>query len=153
MANPLTLIMALKDDLELKSIEHVLKQQEGAISQALTLLGTVHFARLVVLDVSAADLQPSDASKGPYKLAVIMAYDGDFAWFIKDFANYVGPALDKLLALTSDGAALRPVKDHVSEFSSYVAANDASQHTPNDGLKMYGAYSYPVEQIVAEMPT
>ena len=52
------------------------------------------------------------ASKGPFKLAVITTYDGDFAAYIQDFANMLGPVFDALLGFSADGTGLVPVKDH-----------------------------------------
>jgi hypothetical protein len=153
MANPLTLIMPLNAKADVGALEQLLAHGRDGLDQALTVLGTVHFARFLVLDASAANLQPSPSSHGPYTLAVIITYDGEFTSFVKDLVDYVGTEFDKLLAFTQKGAALVPVKAHVAAFTAFVADNDASQHAPNSVAAMYNAYSFPAELIVADMPT
>jgi hypothetical protein len=148
--NPLTLIMPLKQGVGLGQLQQVLAQQQGAIDHALGVVGTVHYARFVLFDSSSPNLQPLPSSTGPFQLAVITTYDGDFNIYIQDFVKELGPVFDALLTLTSDGGDLVPVKDHVTQFTAWVAANDASQQPPNNQFSQYAAYPYGVQKILAE---
>jgi hypothetical protein len=153
MANPLTLIMPLKAGADLKALQGLLTQQRGAIDAALKSIGSVHFARFVIFDASSANLQPSATSTGPFTLAVITSYDGDFNLYIQDFVNQIGLIFDVLLHFTADGAGLAPVKLHLKEFTAYVARNDASQQPPNSGMSLYSAYSSTVQEILSAVPS
>ncbi len=153
MAYPLTLVLPLKASADLSALGHLLGKGRDGLDQALTLLGTVHFAQFLVLDASTTSLQPSPGSQGPYKLAVVLSYDGELATFIKDFVDYAGTEFDKLLDFTAEGAVMTPVKGHLAAFAAFVADNDASQHLPNSQAAMFNAYQFPVELIVADMPT
>lgn len=148
-AHPLTLIMPLKPDADLEHLQQMLVQQQPAIDEALAAVGTVHYARFVVFDASSANLQPSPSSKGPFQLAVITTYDGDFDAYIQDFVLQLGDVFDVLLEFTAAGAALVPVKDHVPKFTAWIAANDASQQPPNNLHPQYAAYPYTVQQVLA----
>lgn len=145
--------MPLKAKADIGALGQLLGPGRQRLDQALTVLGTVHFAQFLVLDATAANLQPSSASPGPYKLGVIMSYDGEFATFVKDFVAYAGAEFDKLLAFTAQGAALTPLSGHLAAFTTFVADNDASQHPPNSQVTMFNAYQFPAELIVADMPT
>ena len=148
--NPLTLIMPLQQGVPLNQLQALLGQQQGAIDAALAVVGTVHFARFVLFDSSSPNLQPLANSVGPFQLAVITTYDGDFDMYIQDFVQQLGPVFDELLKVTTDGASLVPVKDNVTEFIAWVKANDASQQPPNDALTQYAAYPYTVQAILAQ---
>ena len=150
MANPLTLVMPLKDGVNLQQLGGLIATAKPAIDQALQTIGTVHFARFVVLDGSTSNLQPG--ATGPYKLAVITSYDGDFNTYIQDFVNNIGKIFDMLLSMTTDGEALIPVEQNVEGFTKYVAQNDASQNAPNSEFVMYSAYPCTVQQVLAADP-
>jgi len=148
--SPLTLIMPLKPGLNLGELQQLLGQHQDAIDQALGVVGTVHYARFVVFDSSSPNLQPMANSVGPFQLAVITTYDGDFDMYIKDFVKHLGDVFDALLSMTSDGGSLVPVKDNVPGFIAWVAGNDASQQPPNSLLSQYAAYPCTVQTILAE---
>lgn len=150
MANPLSLIMPLKDGVDLKQLAGFVAQAKPHIDHALSTIGTVHFARFVVLDASTSNLQPG--GPGPYKLAVITSYDSDFNTYIQDFVNNIGDVFDALLSMTADGASLVPVQQNVAAFTKYVAQNDASQNAPNSEFQMYSAYPCTVQQVLAADP-
>ncbi len=149
MANPLTLLMPLAENVNIAEIAATLHASQPQIDQALTTVGTVHFARFVLLDRSAPNLQPNSTAPGagPFVLGVMTEYDGDFTVYIQDFVNQLGPIFDALLKFTADGADLVPVSQHVQAFTAYIAANDASQHAPNQTL--YSAYAATVQQVLA----
>jgi hypothetical protein len=148
MANPLTLLMPVVPGTDPTAIAKVLAESNAQINAALTSVGTVHYARFLLLDTSAANLQPG-AGKGPFVLGVITEYDGDFNAYIQDFVAKLGAIFDGLLAFTVGGKAVTPVADHITAFIAYVQANDASQHAPNQGL--YQAYTQTVQQILASV--
>jgi hypothetical protein len=144
VANPLTLIIPLKEGADLSQIG----KAQPEIDAALNAVGTVHYARFVVFDRSAPNLEPQGAT-GPFSLAVITSFDGDFDVYIQDFVNKLGPIFDAFLSISADGAGLIPVAQHVQEFTAYVAANNASQQPPNSGFGMYSAYPQTVQQVRA----
>lgn len=147
--SPLTLIMPLMEGADLGKLQQLLVEQRSAIDAALGAVGTVHYARFVVFDASSANLQPSPSSKGPFKLAVITTYDGDFDTYIQDFVQQLGDVFDALLEFTTDGAGLVPVKDNVAKFTAWIAANDSSQQPPTNQFSLYAAYPYTVQQVLA----
>ena len=146
MANPLTLLMPVVPGTDPNAVAAVLAKYNAQIDQALTSVGTVHYARFLLLDTSVANLQPG-TGKGPFVLGVITEYDGDFDAYIQDFVAQLGPIFDALLAFTVGGKNVTPVADHIAAFTAYIKQNDASQHPPNGGL--YQAYSLTVQKILA----
>lgn len=147
--SPLTVFMPLTEGADLADLEQVLVQQQPVVHAALDAVGTIHYARFLLLDASSPNLQPSSESSGPFKLAIILTYDGDLDLCIKELVAEVGPAFDALLAFTT-GASLVPVKDRVSQFTAWLTANDASQQPPNNKLSQYAAYPHGVHAILGE---
>ena len=150
MANPLTLVMPLKEDIDLQQLGGLLTTTRPEIEAALQSIGTVHYARFVILDASTPNLQPGPT--GPYKLAVITSYDNDFETYIQDFVNHIGMIFDAVLSVTTDGTGLVPVRDNVEAFADYVAKHDASRNPPNDAFPLYSAYPCTVQQVLAADP-
>jgi hypothetical protein len=146
MANPLTLLMPVVPGTDPRVIGETLAKYNSQINEALSSVGTVHYARFLLLDTSAPNLQPGSGS-GPFVLGVVTEYDGSFSAYIQDFVAKVGFAFDALLAFTVGGKAVTPVADHITEFLAYIQANDASQHPGNEGL--YQAYPQTVQDIIA----
>src|SRR5262245_40902352 len=102
MANPLSLLMPVVPGSDPSAIAATIAKYQTQIDKALTQVGTVHYARFLLLDTSVPNLQPG-TGKGPYVVAVITAYDGDFNAYIQDFAAQLGPFFDALLAFTVGG--------------------------------------------------
>jgi hypothetical protein len=127
-------------------IAETLAKYNSEINKALTDVGTVHYARFLLLDTSVPNLQPGTGT-GPFVLGVVTEYDGDFNAYIQDFVAKVGFAFDALLSFTVGGKDVTPVKDHIPEFTKYIQTNDASQHPGNEGL--YQAYPQTVQDIIA----
>jgi hypothetical protein len=152
MANPLTLIMPLKEGVDVQKLAQTLAAAAPQINAALTSIGTVHFARFVVFDASSPNLQPASAN-GPFRLAVITEYDKSFDSYIQDFVNKIGGVFDVLLSFTADGESLIPVSKNVKAFTAYVAKNDASQHLPPGQEALYSAYPQTVQKILAAFPS
>jgi hypothetical protein len=145
-ANPLSLMMPVIPGTSLETIGKTLEGAQEQLNAALTSVGTVHFARFLLLDTSQANLQPGSAN-GPFIISVITEYDGDFDAYIQDFVNKVGAIFDALLQFVVGGPELLPVANNVQAFTDFIAKNDASQHAPNQGL--YAAYPQTVQQILA----
>jgi len=150
MANALTLIMPLKEGVDIQQLGGLIAKFHDQIEEALTSIGTVHYARFVVLDASTPDFQPGP--NGPYKLAIITTYDTDFETYIQDFVNHIGMIFDGLLSATSDGASLVPVSQNVAAFTEYVSKHDLSRNPPNSGFIQFSAYPCTVQQVLAADP-
>ncbi|MFL5538946.1 MAG: hypothetical protein ACJ8J0_08135 [Longimicrobiaceae bacterium] len=152
MANPLSLFMPVIPGTTAQQIATTMSTNQAALDAALASIGTVHYARTLFIDTSAANLQPSTTGTGPYVIGIITEYDGNFDAYIQDFVNKVGPEFDAMLQFVVGGQALIPVANNVNAFTQFIAANDASQHAPNTGL--YQAYpDVTVQQILAAFPS
>ena len=79
----------------------------------LSNVGTVHFARFVVIDGN---------------LCMISEYDGDFSAYIRDFVATLGSTLDAVMACVKDPPPT-PVEQYPEEFVEWVRARDAFQLT------------------------
>ena len=126
VSKPLTLVMNIKSPADFEALQKLLggiaakPPGENPIDNAMTAVGTVHFARFVFLSQS--------------QLAVITSYDGDFDVYIRAFTHFLGDIFDALLSHMSDAPPL-PVQDHIAEFLAYVKDNDRSH-----GQSFYSAY-------------
>lgn len=151
MANPLTLMMPVRPDADLLKLAATLETSQNQINKALESIGTVHFARFLLLDRANPNLLPnlSAAAKPTDQLVigVVTEYDGSFNLYIQDFVAQLGSVFDGLMAFVVGGAALIPVANNVTAFQAFISTNDASQHVPND--KLYSAYPQTVQQILA----
>ena len=158
MANPLTFIMPLVEGVNPDQVGGALSHLQPQIDAALEAVGTVHYARFVLLDRGSPNLQPSGGTAGavgtgPFCLAIITSFDGDFAVYIQDFVNKLGPIFDGLLKFSADGGHLVPVADNVEAFTDYIADNNASVQPPNSAFALYNAYPYTVQQVLANAPS
>ena len=79
----------------------------------LSNVGTVHFARFVVIDGN---------------LCVFTEYDGDFGAYIRDFIATLGSTLDAIMACVKDPPPT-PVAKYPEEFVEWVRERDAFQLT------------------------
>ncbi len=79
----------------------------------LSNVGTVHFARFVVVDGN---------------LCMFSEYDGDFSAYIRDFVAKLGSTLDQVMACVKDPPPT-PVEQYPEEFVEWVRARDAFQMT------------------------
>jgi hypothetical protein len=153
MANPLTLMIPVLPNTKWEDIAVTLATAQTQIDAALLSIGTVHFARFLLLDSSNPNLQVKIANAGMPSdtliIGVITEYDGNFNAYISDFVAQLGDVFDELLAYAVGGAALVPVKNNVAAFQAYIMENDASQHLPNTTL--YEAYPQTVQIILASV--
>ena len=134
--SPLTLVMPVRPEAraalraEVEQLQ-ALPRDRNPVITALDAIGTVHFARFVFLDDE--------------RLAVITTYDGDFARYIMDFVDHIGPVFDQLLQHVVDPPPL-PVRAHREEFLAYVREHDLGCVPP-----FYSAYpTRPVVDILAD---
>lgn len=147
---PLTLILPLREDVDIRKVLQYLAAENENISQSMDRVGTVHYARFVVFDASAPNLALSADHRGPYKLAVITTYDGDFDFYIRGFVDQLSDVFDTLLKFTTDGEALTPVSENVEALTAWARKNDASQR-PGGLPTQYSAYpSLRVQDIKAK---
>jgi hypothetical protein len=146
MANPLTLLMPVLPG-KIQELAQTVGQHQAELDAALQSIGTVHYARTLILDASVANLQPGTNPNDSFVLAIITEYDGSFNDYIGDFVAQVGPVFDAALPFVVGGSAVVPVADNVAAFQAFVTANDASQHAPNTSL--FQAYTFTVQQILA----
>jgi len=149
MASPLTLIMPIIPGTNLQTIATTLAQYQPQLDAALQSIGTVHYARTLVFDLSQPNLQPglNPNPKDNFAFAVITEFDGSFNAYIQDFVSQVGTVFDALLQFVIGGQALIPVANNVQAFEQFITINDASQNPPNTGL--FQAYTFTVQQILA----
>jgi hypothetical protein len=147
MANPLTLLLPLVPNTDPIQVASLITGNQDASNAALTSIGTVHFARFLLLDSSVPNLQPSGACSDSLVLGVITEYDGDFDAYISDFASKIGFIFDALLPFVVGGSGLVPVAQNVNAFTTFIQQNDASQNPAEPQL--YSAYPFTVQQILA----
>lgn len=79
-------------------------QYQPQLDAALQDIGTVHYARSIVLGPASQNLQPS-ATSTSFVLGIITEYDGSFDAYMGDFVSVVGPVFDALLQFVVGGAA------------------------------------------------
>jgi len=147
LANPLTLLLPVTPDTDPNEIVKTLSAYGLKLYIALNSVGTVHYARALMLDRSAPNLQPTIeggkvVSKGPFVIAVITEYDHDFDRYIHDFVVKVGEVFDALLQFTPGGKEVTPVADHEEEFGQLLAANNLPS-------VLFQAYTATVQEVRA----
>lgn len=149
--NPLSLFMPVLPGTTMNSILTAQAQGQAQANAALTSIGTVHFARFLLLDTSKPNLIPDinnlDVPSDTLVISVITEYDGSFNAYINDFVRELGDVFNTNLQFVVGGAAVTPVQDNVAAFNAFITANDASQHSPN--ISLYQAYPQTVQQIIA----
>jgi hypothetical protein len=150
--NPLTLLMPVTNGTSVQTLLTLISQNQAAIDTALTNIGTVHFARFLVLDTSSPNLQPTSlTTSSNLVLAVITEYDGSFASYISDFVGQLADVFNALLSyvdLPEGSPPLVPVQNNQTAFQNFVQANDASQNPAAPAL--YCAYPYTVQTILSD---
>ncbi|MDM5180245.1 hypothetical protein PO883_23970 [Massilia sp. DJPM01] len=150
MTRPLTFISPVLPGTSAATVVAKLALLLPQINAALESIGTVHFARLILLDRSQPTLRPDLLSVLPsdkLSIAIITSFDGDFSTYIHDFVAQLSDEFGALLSLTVGGAALTPVVDHVAEFEAFIAENNISEHIPN--TYFFSAYPQTVQEILA----
>ena len=87
-------------------------QNFNEIFAGLDNVGTVHFARFVVIGDN---------------LCMISVYDGDFTNYIRDFIATVGSVFDEVVSLMEGGEAVMPCETKIDAFIEWVHAHDLFQ--------------------------
>jgi hypothetical protein len=153
MASPLSLLMPVVPGTDPMTMAQDLAQFQQELTAALQSIGTVHYARSLVLNASKANLQPGLPPYNPkdsFLIAIITEFDGSFDAYISDFCAKAGDAFNGMLKFVVGGEALIPVQDNVAAFGAFIATNNASQQVPNNG-PMFQAYPWTVQLIKAKM--
>jgi hypothetical protein len=110
----MNLVMPLKDKSPIGRAKAALAiaQNKDEIYAGLDNVGTVHFARFVIV----AD-----------NICMFSVYDGDFTNYIRDFIATIGSVFDAVVGLVDGGDAVIPSEQHVEAFIDWVHAHDLYQ--------------------------
>ena len=110
----MNLIMPLKEKTPIgraKAAQAIAANRE-AIYAGLDNVGTVHFARFVIIDNN---------------ICMLSVYDGDFTNYIRDFIATIGNVFNAVVELVEDGDAVIPCEHHVEAFIEWVHERDLFQ--------------------------
>jgi hypothetical protein len=110
----MNLIMPLKDKSAVGRALAALAiaQNKDEIFAGLDNVGTVHFARFVIVDDN---------------ICMFSVYDGDFTNYIRDFIATIGSVFDAVVGLVEGGDKVIPSAEHVDEFIDWVHDHDLFQ--------------------------
>jgi hypothetical protein len=110
----MNLVMPLKDKTAVGRAKAALAvaQNTDEIYAGLNNVGTVHFARFVIVGNN---------------LCMFSVYDGDFTNYIRDFIATIGSVFDAIVELIEGGDAVIPSETHVEAFIEWVHAHDMYQ--------------------------
>jgi len=110
----MNLIMPLKIKSPIGRAEAALAiaQNKDAIFAGLNNVGTVHFARFVIVDDN---------------ICMFSVYDGDFTNYIRDFTATIGGVFNAVVKLVEGGDDVIPCEDHVEAFIQWVHERDLYQ--------------------------
>ncbi len=110
----MNLVMPLKDKSAVGRALAALAiaQNKDEIYAGLDNVGTVHFARFVIVDDN---------------ICMFSVYDGDFTNYIRDFIATIGSVFDAVVGLVEEGDAVIPSEQNVEAFIDWVHAHDMYQ--------------------------
>jgi len=110
----MNLIMPLKDKTPVgrATITMALGQNLDTLYSGLDNVGTIHFARFIIVENN---------------LCMISTYDGDFSSYVRDFIVSIGSVFDAILVHIEGGDAVVPTKEHVEAFVDWVHDRDLFQ--------------------------
>jgi hypothetical protein len=110
----MNLVMPLKDKSAVGRALAALAiaQNKDEIYAGLDNVGTVHFARFVIVDNN---------------ICMMSVYDGDFTNYIRDFIATIGSVFDAVVSLVEGGEAVIPSEENVEKFIDWVHAHDMYQ--------------------------
>ncbi len=127
----MNLVMPLKDKTAVGRAKAALAIASNLdeIFAGLDNVGTVHFARFVIVDNN---------------LCMFSEYDGDFSNYIRDFIAQIGSVFDGVVKLIEGGDAVIPSEHHIEAFIDWVQAHDMYQipDLPTELLR-YGTIGHP----------
>ena len=118
--NALTLIAVIRDE-QTDTLTSLLKEKREDLNAALKSIGTVHYARFVIIDSTTINNEVL-----PPQLVLSSNFDGEIETHIQDLAKYLGPLLDQIYAnivnyTGADRAAfLRSIR--IKEAAFYIGA-------------------------------
>lgn len=110
----MNLIMPLKNKSAIGRAEaaFAIAQNVDEIFAGLDNVGTVHFARFVLIDDN---------------LCMISVYDGDFSNYIRDFISAVGSVFNAIVKHVEGGEKVIPCEENIDAFIEWVHAHDLFQ--------------------------
>jgi hypothetical protein len=110
----MNLVMPLKDKSPIGRAKAALAiaQNKDEIYAGLDNVGTVHFARFVIVDDN---------------ICMLSVYDGDFTNYIRDFIATIGSVFNAVVSLVEGGDAVIPSEQNVEKFIDWVHAHDMYQ--------------------------
>ena len=119
-----TLIMPLKDPSPAGRAKATMAIAENVdeIFAGLDNVGTVHFARFLLIDKN---------------ICMISVYDGDFSNYIRDFITTIGSVFDAVISLVDGAEHMIPTEEHVEEFIDWVQDHDLFQ-APDFPTDLFG---------------
>jgi hypothetical protein len=120
LQSPLTCVMQIREGANVDELEGLLKKTKPVVDAALNKIGTVHFARFVLL-------------QNRTQLAIITEFDREFDDYIKAFAKDLNDVFNHLFEYIADPPRV-PVKDHRDELIEWVRAHDVAS------IAFYSAY-------------
>ena len=103
----LTLLLPMKSPSDGEAARDKFKSLMPAMYRAADAMGTIHYFRLIELDVK--------------RFVFIAEFDGDLEGFLSDFGKNFGPSLDTLLAHVTQ-APPTPVASHLNAFVKWAEA-------------------------------
>jgi hypothetical protein len=110
----MNLIMPLKDKSPIGRAlaAQAVAESKDEIYAGLDNVGTVHFARFVIVDDN---------------ICMFSVYDGDFTNYIRDFIATIGSVFDAVVGLVEGGDEVIPSEKNVEKFIDWVHAHDLYQ--------------------------
>src|ERR1700739_3348887 len=110
----MNLVMPLKDKSPIGRAVAALAiaQNKDEIYAGLDNVGTVHFARFVIVDDN---------------ICMFSVYDGDFTNYIRDFIATIGSVFDAVVGLVEGVEDVIPSEENVEKFIDWVHAHDLYQ--------------------------
>ena len=110
----MNLVMPLKDKSAVGRAKAALAiaQNKNEIYAGLDNVGTVHFARFVIVDNN---------------ICMMSVYDGDFTNYIRDFIATIGSVFDAVVGLVEGGEHVIPSEQNIEKFIDWVHAHDMYQ--------------------------
>jgi hypothetical protein len=117
--SPFFLIFPIKSPADMQTLALTLPPLLPKLFDAADVIGTLHFARFVVL--------------GETTLAFVSEYDGELGDYIMDFTKHLGPIFDTIFTHVLD-APPTPVAKNAEALIDWVKAHN------RDPLAFYSAY-------------
>lgn len=110
----MNLIMPLKDKSAIGRAKaaQAIAQSKDEIYAGLDNVGTVHFARFVIVDDN---------------ICMFSVYDGDFTNYIRDFIATIGSVFNAVVKLVEGGDDVIPCEENVEAFIQWVHEHDLYQ--------------------------